>query len=96
MRVLPPKRRSRAAPRAEPLRTCVGCRQVKPRSQLHRIGLDGGVVVVNPRRVSGRSAYLCSDEHCWTTAEKRRAIDRALETRISAEDWARLREGILT
>jgi predicted RNA-binding protein YlxR (DUF448 family) len=46
--------------------------------------------------VSGRSAYLCPDVGCWTIAEKRRAVDRALKTAISAQDWLKLREGILT
>jgi predicted RNA-binding protein YlxR (DUF448 family) len=54
-----------------------------------------GIIVVNPRRVSGRSAYLCGDQRCWTAAEKRRALDRALEIRVTDEDWSRLRQGIL-
>jgi len=69
---------------------------VKPRSQLRRLGLDGSVLVVDPRRVSGRSAYLCPDEQCWAVAEKRRALDRALGVRVGSEDWVRLRTGILT
>jgi uncharacterized protein len=89
------KNRRLAASRTEPLRTCVGCRQVKPRTTLNRIGLADGIIVVNPRRLSGRSAYLCGDQHCWTAAEKRRALDRALQVRVTDEDWSRLRQGIL-
>jgi uncharacterized protein len=84
------------ARRTEPRRTCVGCRQVKPRTQLQRLGIEAGVVVIDPRRVSGRSAYLCLDERCWAMAEKRRAVDRALGVRLAAQDWSRLRTGILT
>jgi predicted RNA-binding protein YlxR (DUF448 family) len=54
-----------------------------------------GTLVLDPRRVAGRSAYLCRDPACWALAEKRRTLDRALELRISAEDWERLRRGIL-
>jgi uncharacterized protein len=79
----------------EPLRTCVGCRQVKPQRQLNRLGVAEEQVVINPRRISGRSAYLCSDDACWAAAEKRRAVDRALGLHLSPEDWARLRQGIL-
>ncbi|TMC46173.1 MAG: YlxR family protein [Chloroflexi bacterium] len=92
-----PRRRGReiALPRTEPLRTCVGCRQVKARSELHRLALVEGVVVVDPRRLAGRSAYLCRDRGCWEMAEKRRALDRALEQHLTAHDWERLRQGIL-
>jgi predicted RNA-binding protein YlxR (DUF448 family) len=88
--------RRTAAARAEPLRTCVGCRQVKPRSALRRLGLVDGSVVVDPRRLAGRSAYICGDPGCWEVAEKRRALDRALGVHATAHDWERLRQGILT
>jgi predicted RNA-binding protein YlxR (DUF448 family) len=81
--------------RAEPQRTCVGCRQVKPRSSLHRVAVMDGQLVADPPRVTGRSAYLCRDAACWALAEKRRALDRALELHTSAQDWERLRQGIL-
>jgi predicted RNA-binding protein YlxR (DUF448 family) len=55
----------------------------------------GGSLAINPRRLAGRSAYLCHDEACWTAAEKRRALDRALSVHTTPEDWARLRQGIL-
>ena len=81
--------------RTEPERTCVGCRQVKPRSALHRLAVVEGTVVVDPKRVAGRSAYLCRDAACWALAEKRRALDRALELHATAQDGERLRQGIL-
>ena len=82
--------------RPEPLRTCVGCRQVKPRSDLHRLGLVEGSLVIDPHRLAGRSAYLCRERGCWEVAEKRRALDRALGVRATPHDWERLRQGILT
>jgi predicted RNA-binding protein YlxR (DUF448 family) len=81
--------------RTEPQRTCIGCRQVKPRSSLHRLAIVESGVVVDPKRVAGRSAYLCQDPACWALAEKRRALDRALDLHASAQDWERLRQGIL-
>jgi len=81
---------------AEPLRTCVGCRKVKPRSELQRLAAVDGTLILNPRRVAGRSAYLCPNPECWTVAQKRRAVERALAVPIPAEDWDRLREGILS
>ena len=80
----------------EPRRTCVGCRQVKPRSELLRVAAVDGTLILNPRRVAGRSAYLCPNPDCWTVAERRRAVERALAVRIQAGDWDRLRQGILS
>ncbi len=85
-----------AAARPEPLRTCVACRQVKPRSALHRVAVVEGVLVVDPRRVTGRSAYLCREGACWDLAQKRRALDRALASPVTSQDWERLRQGIMT
>jgi predicted RNA-binding protein YlxR (DUF448 family) len=82
--------------RPEPLRTCVGCRQVKPRSALHRLALVEGSIVLDPRRVAGRSAYVCRDAACWEVAQKRRALDRALSSPVTSQDWERLRQGIMT
>jgi predicted RNA-binding protein YlxR (DUF448 family) len=82
--------------RPEPLRTCVGCRQVKPRSALHRLALVEGSIVLDPRRVAGRSAYVCRDAACWEVAQKRRALDRALGSPVTTQDWERLRQGIMT
>jgi uncharacterized protein len=83
------------AARPEPQRSCVGCRRVKPKSALTRLALVEGTLVANPRRLAGRSAYLCRDPECWAAAEKRRGLDRALGVQLSSRDWERLREGIL-
>jgi uncharacterized protein len=84
------------AARAEPQRTCVGCRQVKPRTELSRFAIVEGAIVMNPRRLAGRSAYLCSSSSCFAMAEKRRALDRALGIQLGPHDWERLRAGILS
>ncbi|TMF28668.1 MAG: YlxR family protein, partial [Chloroflexi bacterium] len=62
---------------------------------LHRLAVVDGQIVVDPRRITGRSAYLCRDRNCWELAEKRRALDRALGVRAAAGDWERLHQGIL-
>jgi len=52
--------------------------------------------VADPGRVVGRSAYLCHEGACWDLAQKRRALDRALGSPLTAHDWERLRQGIMT
>jgi hypothetical protein len=67
-----------------PLRTCVGCRSVAPRSILLRTvvrtdGTGSPVLVVDAdRRQPGRGAWLHPDLTCLELAERRRAFPRAL------------------
>ncbi|MGD9792565.1 MAG: YlxR family protein [Acidimicrobiia bacterium] len=65
------------------MRTCIGCRQRRPASELIRvaIGLDGRIVA--ERQAPGRGAWLCPNPTCGLRARKTRAFARAL--RLSAE-----------
>jgi len=47
---------------------------------------DGAVGVDATGKKSGRGAYLCVQSDCWQTALKRRALDKALKTDLSAAD----------
>lgn len=50
----------------EPSRTCLGCREVRPKGRLVRlIRLPSGIVVVDASaRAAGRGAYVCPDTGC--------------------------------
>ncbi len=50
-----------------PLRTCIGCRQVKPKEHLVRlVKTDTGETAVDPNKVGkGRGMYLCPARECW-------------------------------
>lgn len=70
--------------RAQPVRTCVGCRKRALASELLRIvAVCGGAgsfsLVPDPtRRRPGRGAHLHPDPACLASAERRRAFGRAL------------------
>ena len=85
----PPARGSR--PRHVPQRTCVACRQTSAKRQLVRIVRtpDGSVTVDPTGKLSGRGAYLCTDQPaCWQAALKNRGVlARALKVEsTSSED----------
>jgi len=68
---------------AEPERTCVGCRQRAPASQLLRVVADDGTARPDPmRRLPGRGAHLHRDAGCLAEAERRRALPRALRLAV--------------
>ncbi|WP_432563560.1 YlxR family protein [Kineococcus sp. SYSU DK003] len=68
--------------RAEPERTCVGCRRRGSRSSLLRVVVApdeaGNLLVDVRRRLPGRGAWLHESPACLELAEKRRAWSRAL------------------
>ena len=51
---------------AAPQRTCIGCRQRRPKVTLLRLvrGADGRVQVDDGGQAEGRGAYVCPDSGC--------------------------------
>jgi predicted RNA-binding protein YlxR (DUF448 family) len=82
--------------RADPERTCVGCRTRARKRELLRLVVDGaaGPVVDPSGSAPGRGAYVHRDDGCATAAIRTGAIARALRTRVSTEEAARLRHEI--
>ncbi|MCC2593281.1 YlxR family protein [Tessaracoccus sp. OS52] len=63
---------------AEPLRTCLGCRQRAGQDTLIRLVRVGQEVVeATSPRLPGRGAYLHPERSCLEQATRRRALQRA-------------------
>jgi uncharacterized protein len=73
-----------------PLRTCIACRETRPKRELARVVLvpEHGLVVDVTGKLNGRGAYLCRRRTCWDQALKRGALARALRIRLAPEDVA--------
>jgi predicted RNA-binding protein YlxR (DUF448 family) len=64
---------------ADPVRTCVGCRQRAPLGELLRVVARHGAVVPDVRRrLPGRGAHLHPTAGCLDLAVRRKALPRAL------------------
>ena len=52
--------------KSEPSRTCLGCREARPKGHLVRlVRLGSGTVVVDASaRAAGRGAYVCPEAEC--------------------------------
>lgn len=81
-------------PKYVPQRTCIGCRQTKPKRELLRLvrTAEGSVVVDETGKRAGRGAYLCKQASCWLTALKRQGLDRALRTELDEATRVQLSE----
>jgi predicted RNA-binding protein YlxR (DUF448 family) len=75
-----------------PTRSCVACRESKPKRELVRVVRteDGRVEVDRTGKRNGRGAYLCPAQQCWDAAQKRRALNHALTMTVSPENWDEL------
>ena len=79
-------------PKHVPLRTCVACRESKPKRELLRVVRtpDGHVLLDATGKKSGRGAYLCARLSCWETALKKKRLEHEFEMELPAEDRAGL------
>lgn len=70
-----------------PMRTCIGCKQSKPKEELARIVRTptGEIIFDATSKANGRGAYFCPDLNCFKKAKVRKALARALETEISLD-----------
>ena len=79
-------------PKKIPLRQCLGCREMKPKSELIRVvrAPEGEVSLDFRGKKPGRGAYLCPDPACLVKAKKSRAIERAFSAPVGPEVYAAL------
>jgi predicted RNA-binding protein YlxR (DUF448 family) len=100
-----PNRRHRIRPetaplRAEPVRTCLGCRRTASKTELLRIvrGPDGTVALDPSGRAQGRGAYVHPDQVCVRRAARGGALARALKVGLRPDEagrlWDELTEGL--
>ncbi len=75
-----------------PQRTCVACRQVRPKKELIRVirSPSGEIQVDETGKKSGRGAYLCPNRSCWEIALTKKSLEHALKTEITLEEEASL------
>jgi predicted RNA-binding protein YlxR (DUF448 family) len=75
-----------------PMRTCVVCKEKKPKRDLLRIVRtpDGEVVVDSTGRANGRGGYVCGGVGHWGDPSLRAKLGYALTVRLDDADVERL------
>jgi len=73
-------------------RTCVACRQIKPKRELVRlVRTSGGVIETDTTgKKEGRGAYLCPSWECWEKALKGKQLEYTLRVNITQENREQL------
>lgn len=77
-----------------PMRKCVASQEMFPKKSLIRIvRTPENEVVIDPTgKKSGRGAYLCAKEEYIQLAQKKKALERALQVAIPPAVYEQLRE----
>lgn len=85
-------------PKKTPMRMCVGCREMKPKRELLRVvrSPEGEIALDSRGKMPGRGAYVCRNQACLSQAIRQRQLERQLETKLSEEVAARLRDMLET
>lgn len=76
-----------------PLRMCISCREMQPKSNLIRIvkTKENEVLIDNSKKIDGRGAYVCKNEQCIATIEKKKTLNRAFKMNLDKEIYDKLK-----
>ena len=77
-----------------PLRKCVGCIEMKPKTDLIRVvkNKDGEINIDLTGKMHGRGAYICKNPECLKIAQKKRQLERAFQMSIEPHIYQKLFE----
>ncbi len=86
------KRKQPPRPRHVPQRTCIVCKQVRPKRELIRVvRTPEGRIELDPGgKKSGRGAYLCARRSCWEPALHKGRLEHEFGVTLQSEDRAAL------
>ena len=75
-----------------PMRTCIACREMKPKAELMRIvyNKQGEIFFDDTSKQNGRGAYICKSKECIYKAKKTSALSRAFGTEIEESVFEKL------
>lgn len=63
-----------------PLRMCIACRSMKPKSELIRfVKKDEKVFIDEGSKIQARGAYMCSSKECYAQLKKKHCLERFLK-----------------
>ncbi len=76
----------------KPLRKCVGCNEMKPKSELVRIirTSEGEILLDLTGRQNGRGAYICRSTECLERARKNNSLSRSFGMSISSDIYEKI------
>ena len=79
-----------------PMRTCVACRQTKPKKELIRIVKnENGISLDRTGTVNGRGAYICNDIECFKKLKKGKMLNKSFKAEVTEAEYEKIEEAYI-
>ena len=67
-----------------PMRTCIACREMKPKKEMHRVvrNADGEIFLDPTGKAAGRGAYVCGSEECMKKLNGKKLLNKAFSSDV--------------
>lgn len=84
-------------PKKIPTRTCVACRQEKPKREMVRVvrSPEGEISLDFSGKLPGRGAYVCAEEGCIRKLRQKRLLNKAFSAPVADDVYGRIEEEFL-
>ena len=84
-------------PKKIPMRTCIACREEKPKREMLRVvrNSEGVIQLDFSGKLPGRGAYICNSEACVRKLRKYRLLNKTFSADVPEEVYARIEEEFL-
>ena len=78
------------------MRTCIACRENKPKKELIRIVKSGEDISLDfTGKKNGRGAYICNDKGCMEKLKKQKLLNRAFSMPVPDQVYDKILEEFL-
>ena len=76
-----------------PMRTCIACRQSKPKKELIRIvKFNDSITLDKTGKANGRGAYICADVKCIEKLKKQKLLNKTFSCQVNDEVYDKIVE----
>ena len=84
-------------PKKIPMRTCIGCREEKPKKDMLRIvkNAAGEIRLDFSGKLAGRGAYICNNEACVKRLGKYKLLNKTFSAPVGEEIYKAIEEEFL-
>ena len=79
-----------------PMRTCIACRQEKPKRELIRVVKFNDQISLDlTGKQNGRGAYVCNDKNCIQNLKKKKLLNRAFSCNVDDAVYDKIMEDFI-
>ncbi|MBQ8291655.1 MAG: YlxR family protein [Clostridia bacterium] len=79
-----------------PMRTCIACRELKPKKEMTRIvrNADGEIFADPTGKAAGRGAYICGAADCKKKLSDKKLLHKAFKAAVDEQVYQQLAKDV--